>query len=105
MAADDFDVRLEGDRWVCDKDPDSEMWYFGDVAKDLADGQTTAASVLAIVEGVTILVPAAVQGTVMSVKLGGLDVAEGAENCVTWRVTCANGEKFDRTLYFVRKDG
>jgi hypothetical protein len=45
-----------------------------------------------------------VQGNLIVVKLGGLDTSPGAVNSITFRITCANTEQFDRTIYFNRVD-
>lgn len=91
-------------KWWIDKDPEDKKFYVADVSQDLVDGATTATSVEAIVQGVEVLVPAVVQGSLMVVKLGGMDVSPNAENYCTFRVTCANTEQFDRTIYFNKVD-
>ena len=56
------------------------------------------------VAGVTVLVQPAIQGSLLVVKLGGLDVAAGAANSCTFPFVCANGEKFVRTINFNKVD-
>lgn len=93
-----------GDKWRLDKDPDDKLWYVFNVIAQLTDGATTAVSFEALPEGVTVLEKAAPQGTfngLLPVKLGGMGAA-GTESLCTVRVTCANGEQFDRTMYFDR---
>ena len=91
-------------KWVMPKDPDDERLYKFGLAKDLTDSGTTITTVTAIVAGVIVLTPPAIQGTDVIVKLGGLDLTLDAENFCTIRVTCANGEQLDRTMHFVRED-
>ncbi|MBZ2208477.1 hypothetical protein [Massilia soli] len=91
-------------KWTVLKDPDDKRLYKYGFAKDLTDSNTTAATALAIPAGVTVLEPPIIQGTDVIVKLGGLDVAPNALNFCTIRLTCANGEEIDRTMWFVRED-
>lgn len=91
-------------KWFIDKDPEDKRYYVADVTNDLADSATTAASVEAVVAGVTVLEGPQIQGSRIVVKLGGLDTAPNAVNYCTFRVTCANSEQFDRTIYFNRVD-
>jgi hypothetical protein len=94
----------KGDNWYIDKDPEDKRYYVGDVTKDLTDSNTTIASVQTIVVGVTLLEGPDVQGNLIVVKLGGFDTSPGAVNSITFRVTCANTEQFDRTIFFARVD-
>lgn len=87
-------------KWYIDKDANDERYYVANIANDLADSATTAASVEAILGGVVKLEEADLQGHLIVIKLGGLDTAANAKNFWTSRVTCANGEKFDRTIWF-----
>lgn len=91
-------------RWTCFKDPDDQRFYKADVTNDLTDMATTAASVTTVVAGVSILTAATISGSTMIVKLGGLDVSNNPVNYCTFRITCANGEVFDRTIWFIRVD-
>jgi len=91
-------------KWWVDKDPDEQSFYVANVTKELADRGTTAVSVEPVVEGVEILIQPQIQGSFVVIKLGGMDVTAGAENYWTARVTCANGERFDRTMHFNRVD-
>lgn len=98
------EATLVGGKWIMPKDPDDQRYYTADVTKDLADSGTTAASVTCIVSGVNIIEAAVIVGTKCVVKLGGLDVTTSPVNFCTFRVTCANTEVFDRTIWFVRED-
>jgi hypothetical protein len=91
-------------KWIVLKDPDDIRFYKFGFANDLADSGTTAASAIAIVAGVTVAVAPVISGTDVIVKLAGLDLAAGAANFCTIRLTCANGEQIDRTMWFVRED-
>lgn len=93
-----------GNRWTIDKDPDDIRFYYGDVTKDLTDMGTTIASVMAVVTGVVIASAADFSGSICRVKLSGMDITANAVNSVTFRVTCANTEQFDRTIYFNKVD-
>lgn len=95
---------LVGDKWTIDKDPEDKLWYVGNVTAALTDGATTAVSFEPIVDGVSVLEQGAPQGSLgglLPVKLGGMG-AQNTESYCTFRVTCANGEQFDRTIYFNR---
>ena len=102
----------KGDRWYLDKDPDEKSFYAADITQELVDRGTTAESVVTPVGGVSILIEHAVQTvqiagvlrTYVTIKLGGFDVAANADNFWTARVTCANGEEFDKTTWFNRVD-
>lgn len=92
-------------KWYIDKDPEDKRYYVADVTNDLTDSDTTATSVECVVAGVTVLEGPSIQAGKIVVKLGGLDTASsGAVNYCTFRVTCANSEQFDRTIYFNRVD-
>lgn len=92
-------------KWWIDKDPDDKLFYKADVEVQLESSGTTAVTVETIVAGVAVLQPAVVQGTAMVVMLGGLDVSEDEPaNFCTFRITCANTEQFDKTIWFKRKE-
>lgn len=105
MADEIDEPYYKGGKWWINKDPDDKLYYKADVELQLEGGGTTAASVETIVAGVEVLEPAVVQGNAMVAMLGGLDVSEDdPQNFCTFRVTCANGERFDKTIWFKRKD-
>lgn len=91
-------------KWFIDKDPEDKRYYVADVSRDLTDSNTTATSVECVVAGVSVIEGPQIQGGLIVVKLGGLDTAPNAVNYCTFRVTCANSEQFDRTIYFARVD-
>jgi hypothetical protein len=77
-----------------------QIYCVGDVTKDLNDIQSTIQSVTAIVDGVTLLEGPTPSGSLITVKIGGIDTTIGAQNFCTLRVTTASGEQFDRTMKF-----
>lgn len=79
-----------------------ELWFLGDFTKDLTDAATTAASVVPVSAGVAVLEGPALQGALGLVKLGTLSSA--GSSYFTFRVTCANGEVFDRTILLTAVD-
>lgn len=91
-------------RWYIDKDPNDKLFYVADVTSQLVDSNTTVVSFEAIPEGVTLLEKGAPQGDrggLLPVKLGGMGPDEGESYCI-FRVSCANTEQFDRTIYFAK---
>lgn len=98
------DPYLSNGRWYIPKDPDDDRFYYADISQDLTDSATTAVSVVTIVSGVTVSLPAVIIGSILKIKLIGLDVSASPVNFCTFRVTCANTEVFDRTIFFVRED-
>jgi hypothetical protein len=96
---------LEGGKWWSEKHPLDERYWVANLTIDLAERGTTAVSVEAIVAGVTVLQQPVIQGKLIPVKLGGFNAATGAVNFCTFRVTCANGERFDRTIWFKQQVG
>lgn len=94
------DPAYRGGKWYVAKGINDELFYAGDISKQLADSGTTAVSVTALAVGVTAITPPTLQGSVVVVKVGGFNIA--SDNYVTFRVVCANGERFDRTIIFER---
>jgi hypothetical protein len=100
---------LVGGKWIVYKDPDDIRYYKYGFAQDLTDSGTTAASAVAILSGVTLATDNTganprIVGTDVIVKLSGLDISANPTNFCTIRLTCANGEQIDRTMWFVRED-
>jgi len=91
---------FEEGKWWSEKHPLDERYWVADITIELAERSTTAVSVEPIVAGVTVLELPVIQGNLIPVKLGGFNAASGAANFCTFRVTCANGERFDRTIWF-----
>ena len=96
---------LEAGKWWSEKHPLDERYWVANITVDLDERATTAVSVVAIVAGVTLLEQPVIQGKLIPVKLGGFNAATGAANFCTFRVTCANGERFDRTIWFKQQVG
>jgi hypothetical protein len=80
-----------------------ELYYVADFTKDLNESDTTVASIAPLATGVSVLEAPELQSGFGVVKLGALDTS-GAKNTFTFRVTCANGEQFDRTIEFTILD-
>lgn len=107
------DPIFDGKKWVAKKDPDDIGWYKFGLARDLTDRNTTPRAenpLVAICDGVELVAHPSggpnllFVGTDAHAFLGGLDLTSGADNFCTIRTTCANGEQFDRTMWFVRED-
>ena len=96
---------LEAGRWWSEKHPLDERYWVADITIDMDERGTTAVGVEPIVAGVTVLQLPVIQGKLIVVKLGGFNAATGAVNFCTLRVTCANGERFDRTIGFRQPAG
>ena len=96
---------LEAGRWWSEKHPLDERFWVANLTIDLDERKTTAVSVEVIAAGVTVLQQPVIQGKLIPVKLGGFNAATGAVNFCTFRVTCANGERFDRTIGFKQQVG
>lgn len=90
----------EGTKWFMSIDPDDESYVVGDVSQDLLDRGTTAQSVTPVLNGVIVLEGPTAQGNLMVAKITVDRTANVTEPSLTFRVRCANGERFDRTIYF-----
>lgn len=93
-------------RWYIDKDPDDKLYYVANVTSQLVDSATTALSFEALPQGVEVLEKGSPQGDrggLLPVKLTGMGGDDEESYCI-FRVTCANTEQFDRTIYFNRVD-
>jgi hypothetical protein len=89
---------------VFGKDPDDKRYWAFNLAADAARGTTSLASVQApVVAGVTSLATPTINGNTAIVKLGGLDVAGGANSC-SLTALLANGEKLVNTIYFKQEE-
>lgn len=95
----------ENGKWWCDKHPSDERYWVADLSVDLAEAGSPAVSVAPVVAGITVLEQPVIQGALIPIKLGGLDLTSGAVNYCTFRVNCANGEQFDRTIWFRPQQG
>jgi hypothetical protein len=96
---------LEAGKWWSEKHPLDERYWVADLTIDLDERGTTAKEVEVLEAGVAVLEQAVIQGKLIPVKLGGFNPVPGAVNSCTFRVTCANGERFDRTIWFKQPVG
>lgn len=87
-------------RWFINRDLNDVLHYARDIEPDLLEASTTIASVDAFVNGVILASPAYHVGTLLIAKISGGNDTGDILNSVTYRVTCTNGEVFDRTIYF-----
>lgn len=104
-----------GDKWMVDRDPDEESRYAADITDELTDRMTTAVSdqiALVLLGVVSLSAPVletvsinGVQRTFVIAFLGPDTEPIPADWSWAARVRCANGELFDKTTYFNRKDG
>jgi hypothetical protein len=92
-------------RWTIDKHPLDEFYCVADISFDLTESQATAVLVVAVTGGVQVIEQPVLQGSLIAVKVGGLDELSGAANFCTLRVTLSNGEQIDRTIWFARLQG
>lgn len=105
----------DGGVWKAFRDPDEESRYAADITNELVDRKTTPLQegVELVLVGVTSLADPVMRTAVINgvervfviAFLGG----DGKDPPPGWawtaRVRCANGERFDKTTYFSRKDG
>lgn len=105
--ADSVKPELVGGKWTLKVDPDDEVFYTADVSQWLIDNATTATSFVLNLVGMTDLQPGQLpqgdRGGLLPVKLKFAEGAAATRLC-TWRVTTADGQRFDKTLYFVPVD-
>lgn len=80
-----------------------EVWLVADITKDLTDSATTIGSVVPISAGVTILVAPTPQGSLITMKVGVIDLAVLGPY-ITLRITDSNGQQFDRTILLLVAD-
>lgn len=89
-------------KWYIDVDPDDQNYVVANVTNDLNDRTTTVSAVQCIASGVTIMEGPTIQGPLMVAKV---QITAGAPDPhVTFRMTCANTERFDRTIWFNSED-
>ena len=104
-----------GDKWFNDRDPDEESYYAADITEELAARNTTAVQnqLVLVLTGVAQLAGPVIQTAVVNGEqrtfvvafLGGVEGDPPPGWSWTARVRCANGERFDKTTHFNRKDG
>jgi hypothetical protein len=91
---------VHGGRPYILKHPGSEMYFGVDLVNWLITRQTTLVSVTAVAEGITVLIPAFVQGNAVLAKFGAMDEEEEAVNSCTFYFTCDNGEVGVEVIHF-----
>jgi hypothetical protein len=89
-------------KWFLDIDPDDQNYVVANVTNDLTDRATTVTGVACIASGVTVLEGPQAQGSLMVAKVQAIAAAQDPH--VTFRMTCANTERFDRTIWFNLED-
>lgn len=105
----------EGGDWFVFRDPDEKSYYAADITAELIDRATTPKStgalelvLIGVVQleapQIQVVTVAGVQRTYAIAFLGGIDGDPPANWKWTARVTCANGERFDKTTNFKRRD-
>ncbi len=101
-----------GDKWTVDRDVDEISHYLADITQELIDRATTAVSVVLVLAGVAqveqpsiqVATLEGVQRTYVVALLGPVDGPRPADWRWVARVTCANGERFDKTTWFNEVD-
>ena len=101
-----------GGRWTVDRDVDEISYYGADITQELIDRATTAVSVVLVLVGVAQvelpeIVTASLEGaerTYVVALLGPIAEESPADWKWVARVTCANGERFDKTTWFNKVD-
>lgn len=93
------------DRKTFTKDPDDRRFYGLDFGADATFGGTTLATISApVVAGVTSLMNLTLLGNQVTIKIGGLDLADGAANSFGLWANFANTERIFRTVYFTAEE-
>lgn len=90
-------------RWTLQVDPDDEVNYVADVTQWLIDNATTVASFELIPLGIEVMLKGSPQGDrsgLLPAKLKFSSDVLPTRSC-TWRVTTADGQRFDKTMHFV----
>lgn len=95
-----LDPYKDGDRWYIDVDPDDIRNYVADVSAELTNSNTTAASCVLVLQGMIAVGSVTIQDGLIATKLQGDSMSDTTDNFCTFRVTCANGEQFDKTIFF-----
>jgi hypothetical protein len=103
-----------GEKWTVDRDPDEISYYAADITQELLDRNTTAdpSKITPVLFGVVLLdgpelqvaTIDGVERTFVVVKLGGVDEPLPADWRWVARVSCLNGERFDKTTWFNKVD-
>lgn len=96
---------FDSGKWWMDVDPDDHNAVVGNVAQDLTDRATTAESVTALINGVTVLEGPEIQAETLMAALITIDQTANVEiPSITFRVSCVDNQRFDRTIHFKLED-
>lgn len=89
-------------RWTIDADTDDELNYVANVTQWMLDNATTGATFTIVPVGVTVLLKGTMQGELLSLLPAKLKVtfADGPEAYATFRTKTADGQQFDKTIWF-----
>lgn len=103
-----------GEKWQTDRDPDEISYYAADITQELLDRNTTPdpSKIVPLLFGVVLLEGPqlqvetidGVQRTFVVVKLGGVEDSLPPDWRWVARVSCMNGERFDKTTWFNKVD-
>lgn len=98
---------LVKDRWYVDKDGDNKWTYLGDMTTECTLNNTTVTSATAIPSDARMTVlkgPTVSNGLYVMIQVQGPLPVNGTtfpdDAFVTLRCTCANGDQFDKTIWF-----
>ena len=101
-------------KMTVDRDPDEISYYGADITQELLDRNTTADSDRLMLDlvgvdklqgpDIQVVSAAGVSRTYVVVMLGPIDGALPTDWRWTARVTCMNGERFDKTTWFRKVD-
>lgn len=107
----------DGDDWYVWRDPDEKSRYLADITQELIDRATTALddnseAIELILAGVVSLEPPEIRSVEVAGEVRTYVVAflggTGTEPPEDWRwearVNCKNGEQFDKTTHFKRRN-
>lgn len=97
-----FEPYKVGDKHTIDADQDDELNYVADVRQWCLDNATTVASFEIIPVGVTVMVKGAAQGDMSGLLPAKFKVLypEGEQAHATFRTKTADGQQFDKTIWF-----
>lgn len=101
-----------GEKWTVDRDVDEISYYLADITQELIDRATIAVSVVLVPVGVAqveapsieVATLEGVERTYVVALLGPADGPPPPDWRWVARVTCANGERFDKTTWFNEVD-
>lgn len=87
-----------------EKDPDSKLFYYGDISEWLADAGSPIEEVTATATGVAHTI-VDFNGSILRAYVTGLDVSsEEAVNTLVWHVVLVDGQEEDFTIAFTKRE-